>query len=66
MSDSSLAIAQSAMATRAAATQQALQTEMLRQQAASDQAVLELLEQSVAQQKATLPAGQGGAVDISA
>lgn len=66
MSDSSMAIAQSAVATRTAATQQALQTEMLRQQADSDQAVVELLQQSADQQKATLPAGQGGNVDILA
>jgi hypothetical protein len=66
MSDSSLTIAQSAVTARAAATQQALQTEMLRQQADSDQAVVELLQQSAAQQKATLPAGQGGNVDVTA
>jgi hypothetical protein len=65
MSDT-LAIAQSAATTRAAATQQALQTEMLRQQADSDQAIVELLQQSAAQQKATLPEGQGGNVDITA
>jgi hypothetical protein len=65
MSDT-LAIAQSAATTRAVATQQALQTEMLRQQADSDQAIVELLQQSAAQQKATLPEGQGGNVDITA
>lgn len=66
MSDSSLTIAQSAVTARAAATQQALQTQMLRQQADSDQAVVEMLQQASEQQKATLPAGQGNSVDILA
>jgi len=66
MSDSSMAIAQTAVAGRTAATQQALQTEMLRQQADSDQAVVEMLQQSADQQKATLPAGQGDNIDILA
>ncbi|PTM39955.1 hypothetical protein [Bosea sp. 124] len=65
MSDS-LAIAQSFAAMQASSTQQALQTEMLRQQAASDQAVVTLLQQGVDQMQATLPAGQGQSVDISA
>jgi hypothetical protein len=65
MSDS-LAIAQSFAAMQASATQQALQTEMLRQQAASDQAVVALLQQSVEQMQAVLPAGQGQSVDITA
>jgi ABC-type uncharacterized transport system permease subunit len=65
MSDA-LAIAQSASVTQAVLTQQALQTEMLRQQAGQDQAVLELLQQSAEQAKALLPDGQGQAVDILA
>ncbi len=65
MSDS-LAIAQSFAVAQATSTQQALQTEMLRQQAASDQAVVALLQQSVEQTQASLPAGQGQAVDITA
>ena len=65
MSDS-LAIAQSFAATQASSTQQVLQTEMLRQQAASDQGVVALLQQSADQMQAVLPAGQGQAVDITA
>ncbi|CAN5197672.1 hypothetical protein BH10PSE8_BH10PSE8_20320 [soil metagenome] len=66
MSDS-IAIAQSFAATKASATQQALQTEMLRQQAQADQAVVALLQQSADQmQAALLPAGQGQSVDITA
>ncbi|MDP3255103.1 MAG: hypothetical protein Q8S58_11820 [Bosea sp. (in: a-proteobacteria)] len=65
MSDS-LAIAQSFAAMQAASTQQALQTEMLRQQTQSDQAIVALLQQSADQMQATLPAGQGQAVDITA
>jgi len=65
MSDS-IAIAQSFAATQATATQQALQTEMLRQQTQADQAVVTLLQQSADQMQAALPAGQGGAVDITA
>ena len=65
MSDS-LAIAQSFAAMQAGATQQALQTEMLRQQTQADQAVIALLQQSADQMQATLPAGQGQTVDITA
>ncbi|HEY5796934.1 MAG TPA: hypothetical protein VIU82_18150 [Bosea sp. (in: a-proteobacteria)] len=65
MSDS-LAIARSFAATQAGTTQQALQTEMLRQQAQADQAVVALLQQSADQMQATLPAGQGQTVDITA
>ncbi|HEV7256424.1 MAG TPA: hypothetical protein VGN82_01460 [Bosea sp. (in: a-proteobacteria)] len=64
MSDT-LAIAQSFAAMQASATQQALQTEMLRQQAASDQAVVTLLQQSADQMQATLPPGQGQSVDVT-
>ena len=65
MSDS-LAIAQTFASTQAAATQQVLQTEMLRQQTQADQAVVALLQQSADQMQASLPAGQGQAVDITA
>lgn len=65
MSDS-LAIARSFAAMQAASTQQVLQTEMLRQQAQSDQAVVTLLQQSADQMQAALPEGQGQAVDITA
>ncbi len=58
-------IAESLVTMRAAATQQALRTEMVRQQATADQALVELLQQSAEQQKATLPAGQGQNLDLS-
>jgi hypothetical protein len=65
MSDS-LAVAQSLAAMQASSTQQALQIEMLRQQTQADQAVVALLQQSADQMQATLPAGQGQSVDITA
>jgi hypothetical protein len=65
MSDS-VAIAQGFAASQAASTRQALQTEIVRQQAGAEQAIVELLQQSAEQLKASLPAGQGQAVDISA
>ncbi|KPH79583.1 hypothetical protein [Bosea vaviloviae] len=65
MSDS-LAIVQSFAVTQASATQQVLQTEFLRQQAQADQSVVALLQQSLEQTQAALPAGQGQAVDITA
>lgn len=66
MSDTSFAIAQSFAAMQAASTRQALQTEMVKQQAGADQALVELLQQAAEQQKATLPAGQGGNLDVTA
>ncbi len=66
MSDTSLAIAQSFAAMQAASTRQALQTEMVKQQASSDQALVELLQQAAEQQKAALPEGQGGNLDVTA
>jgi hypothetical protein len=65
MSDTSLAIAQSFAAMQAASTRQALQTEMVKQQASSDQTLVELLQQAAEQQKAALPAGQGGSLDVT-
>jgi hypothetical protein len=65
MSDA-VAIAQSASVTQAVLTQQALQTEILRQQAGQDQAVIALLQAGAGQAKALLPDGQGQAVDILA
>ncbi len=65
MSDS-MAIAQTFAATQATATQQALQTIMLSQQAQADQSVVALLQQSAEQMQAVLPAAQGQAVDITA
>lgn len=61
-----VALAQTYAATEAAKTQQALSIEMLKQQADSGAAIVELLQQSAEQQKANLPAGQGGNVDITA
>jgi hypothetical protein len=65
MSDS-VAIAQGFAASQAASTRQALQTEIVRQQAGAEQALVELLQQSAEQLKATLPPGQGQTIDISA
>ena len=65
MSDA-VAIAQSASVTQAIQTQQALQTEILRQQAGQDQAVVALLQESAEHAKALLPEGQGLALDILA
>ncbi|PZN93961.1 MAG: hypothetical protein DCF30_21080 [Hyphomicrobiales bacterium] len=65
MSDS-VDIAQSIVTMQANATQQLLRTEMLRQQAQADQAVVALIQESTERMQAALPAGQGEAVDISA
>ncbi len=65
MSDS-MAIAATFAATQATATQQALQTIMLSQQAQADQSVVALLQQSAEQMQAVLPAGQGQSVDVTA
>lgn len=66
MSETAVAIAQSFAASQAASTRQTLQTAMVKQQAASDQALVELLQQSAETQKANLSAGQGQNVDILA
>jgi 3-dehydroquinate dehydratase len=66
MSDTSVAIAQSLVTAQSASTRQALQTEIVRQQTNAEQSIVDLLQQSVAQQKASLPAGQGQAIDITA
>ena len=62
MSDAA-AIAQSLVSMQSASTQQALNVEMLRQNAEADRSVVTMLEQGVEQAKATLPAGQGQQVD---
>jgi len=62
----SLAIAQSFAMMQASTTQQALLTEMLRQQTQADQAVVALLQQGAEQMQAVLPEGQGQSVDITA
>ncbi|WP_100964739.1 hypothetical protein [Bosea sp. FBZP-16] len=66
MSEMSVAIAQSLISMKSAATQQALQLEMVKQNADSDQALVALLQQASEQQQAMLPAGQGGNLDITA
>lgn len=66
MSETSVAIAQSFAASQAASTRQTLQTAMVKQQAMSDQALVDMLQQSAESQKATLAAGQGQTVDILA
>lgn len=66
MSEMSVAIAQSLISMKSAPTQQALQLEMVKQNADSDQALVAMLQQAAAQQQAALPAGQGGNVDITA
>ncbi|MGH6780908.1 MAG: hypothetical protein ACREB5_02225 [Sphingomonadaceae bacterium] len=66
MSETSVAIAQGFAARQAASTRQTLQTVIVQQQAASDQALVDLLQRSAETQKATLAAGQGQSVDILA
>ncbi|WP_186417749.1 hypothetical protein [Bosea sp. CS1GBMeth4] len=66
MSEVSVAIAQSLVGMRTAATRQAVQIEMLKQNAESEQALVALLRQASERQKALLPAGQGSNLDISA
>jgi hypothetical protein len=66
MDVTSLGVAQSAAMSRVSSAQQTIQTQMLRMQATADQSVVSMIEQSVTQQKATLPPGQGANVDISA
>ena len=66
MSEMSVAIAQSLISMKSAATQQALQLEMVKQNADSNQALVALLQQASKQQQAMLPAGQGGNLDVTA
>lgn len=66
MSEMSVAIAQSLVSMKSAATQQALQLEMVKQNADSDQALVAMLQQASEQQQALLPAGQGVNLDITA
>lgn len=66
MSETSVAIAHAFAATQAASTRQSLQAEMVKQQAQSDQALIELLQQGAEIQKARLAEGQGRHVDILA
>lgn len=65
MSDTaSLALSMATM--QAASTQQALSVEMMRQNAQAEQSLVALIQQSVEQTQAMLPAGQGGLVDRTA
>ncbi|MGE7468960.1 hypothetical protein ACQKLX_05950 [Bosea sp. NPDC003192] len=66
MSEMSVAIAQSLISMKSAATQQALQIEMVKQNADSDQALVAMLQQAAEQQQALLPEGQGVNLDITA
>lgn len=65
MSDA-ISLATSIVTMQAASTQQALSIEMLKQNAQAEQGVLAMLQQSVEQTQATLPAGQGTLVDRTA
>lgn len=65
MSDA-ISLATSIVTMQAASTQQALSIEMLRQNAQAEQGLLAMLQQSVEQTQATLPAGQGTLVDRTA
>ncbi|QEL24330.1 hypothetical protein FQV39_18390 [Bosea sp. F3-2] len=65
MSDA-VSLAKSIVTMQAASTQQALSVEMLRQNAQAEQSLVTMLQQSVEQTRASLPAGQGGLVDRSA
>lgn len=65
MSDA-ISLATSIVTMQAASTQQALSVEMLKQNAQADQALVAMLQQSVEQTQAALPAGQGTLVDRTA
>ena len=65
MGDSPFLIAESFVTMRAAATHQALQTEMVKQQADAENGLVEMLERSISEQKAALPFGQGEHLDVT-
>lgn len=65
MSDVSLILARGTLAIQADMAKQAVATEMVKQQASAEQASADLLAQAADRQKATLPEGQGGIVDIT-
>ena len=65
MSDA-VSLATRIVSMQAASTQQALSIEMLKQNAQAEQSVLAMLQQSVEQTQAALPAGQGALVDRTA
>ena len=60
----SVSLAHSLLTMEAATTRQALQTEMVRQNAQADAAVIALLQDGIEAQ-ASLPAGQGKRVDVT-
>ena len=61
-----VSLATSIVTMQAASTQQALSAEMLKQNAQAEQSLVAMLQQSVEQTQATLPAGQGTLVDRTA
>ncbi len=65
MSDA-ISLATSIVTMQAASTQQALSIEMLKQNAQAEQSLVAMLQQSVEQTQAMLPAGQGTLVDRTA
>ena len=65
MSDA-VSLATNILTMQAASTQQALSAEMLKQNAQAEQSLVAMLQQSVEQTQATLPAGQGTLVDRTA
>ena len=65
MSDA-VSLATSIVSMQADSTRRALSVEMLKQNAQAEQGLLAMLQQSVEQTQATLPAGQGTLVDRTA
>ena len=61
-----VSLASSIVTMQAASTQQALSAEMLKQNAQAEQSLVAMLQQSVEQTQAMLPAGQGTLVDRTA
>lgn len=66
MSDSVADLARSVVSSQASSLRGSFQTAALRQQADSEKAVAELVQQSVETQRAAAPAGQGKVLDILA
>mgnify|MGYP001605513566 CR=1 FL=1 len=65
MSDA-ISLATSIVTMQADSTRQALSVEMLKQNAQAEQGLVAMLQQSVEQTQAVLPAGQGTLVDRTA
>lgn len=66
MSDSAVDLARSVTTSQASSLRGSFQTAALRQQADSEKAVAELVQQSVETQRAAAPEGQGKIVDVFA